>query len=420
MVHLLFAVIALLIAASPALAGPPQPQLEGGEAERVAVCGAEHRARTAPAPATFTLSVDRTRRPYVAVAQHCEGGRWRTDTRHRLSSARPLQLVHEQPGDARVLVKRRGRAPLVARYHLHVTPAVESTPVAFPVRNVNRSALPCSSDGAEHTLRGRLIAPAGRPADTITLYLHEFSYGAWFWERNGFATALAERGHASVVIDRLGYGESPRPGGQSLCFGSQADMAHQVATQLRERHGARRVVLAGHSVGGGIAELAAVSFPGIDALALFGWADGGFAPDATRVAVDQGSACMQDDYAFYGTEQEFRAFQFHDADPAVVADAVARRAPDPCGDSHSQAQAIAINSSRAGDLQIPIFLAFGENDPVFQPDTPERQAQSYRSSPNVDLYRQPRAAHGMALERSTPLLVDAVDGWLSAQPQLSR
>ena len=45
---------------------------------------------------------------------------------------------------------------------------------------------------------------------------------------------MARAGHASVTVDRLGYGASDKPpDGKSVCIGSQADVAHQIVGQLK-------------------------------------------------------------------------------------------------------------------------------------------------------------------------------------------
>ena len=62
--------------------------------------------------------------------------------------------------------------------------------------------------------------------------------GESFWSfaaapRYDYAAALARAGHASVVIDRLGYGASGHPDGNQTCLGAQADIAHQIVGKLR-------------------------------------------------------------------------------------------------------------------------------------------------------------------------------------------
>lgn len=150
--------------------------------------------------------------------------------------------------------------------------------VTFQVRNVNGSALRCASDGAPYEVKGHLIGPASKvgpgtsgTGGAVTLYLHGFSSGEFLWSlsaapRYDYAAAMARAGHASVVIDRLGYGSSGHPEGNRTCLGAEADVAHQVIGRLRSgvyvAEGgppARfdRVALAGHSVGALIANLEA-------------------------------------------------------------------------------------------------------------------------------------------------------------------
>jgi pimeloyl-ACP methyl ester carboxylesterase len=95
--------------------------------------------------------------------------------------------------------------------------------VTFAVRNTNGSGVGCHSDGAAAEIKGHLIAPArllSRPARrrAVTLYLHGLGFGEWFWNFAAapgydYAQAQARAGHASVVIDRIGYGPSSRPDG---------------------------------------------------------------------------------------------------------------------------------------------------------------------------------------------------------------
>src|SRR3954464_5091698 len=184
--------------------------------------------------------------------------------------------------------------PGSARVATAATPApgVVKRPVTFHVMNVNRSALACPSDGAAYEVKGHLIGPASEigqgvsgPRPAVTLYLHDFAMGEYFWSfgavpRYDYAAAMARAGHVSVVIDRLGYGSSGHPEGDRTCLGAQADVAHQVIGELRsgdyileggqsQRFG--KVALGGHSVGALIANLEALSFNDVDALLAIGY-----------------------------------------------------------------------------------------------------------------------------------------------------
>ena len=120
---------------------------------------------------------------------------------------------------------------------------VESIGVSFSVENVNRTTLPCNSDGKPYRIAGRIVGPqsvleGGRPVDVGTLYLHEYSFGSWFWTFDdvpglNHAAELARAGHVSVVIDRLGYDASDHPPGLDTCLGAQADIARQIVERLK-------------------------------------------------------------------------------------------------------------------------------------------------------------------------------------------
>jgi len=71
-----------------------------------------------------------------------------------------------------------------------------------------------------------------RGRTSVHLYLHGGTAGEWMWHfpetivaGYDYATEQAELGHASVVIDTLGYGTSDHPLGTAECVGSLADIA---------------------------------------------------------------------------------------------------------------------------------------------------------------------------------------------------
>jgi pimeloyl-ACP methyl ester carboxylesterase len=323
---------------------------------------------------------------------------------------------------------------------------VVDRPVTFAVQNVNRSALACSSDGAAYEVRGHLIGPAsqvGRGASagrhSVTLYLHGFSVGGAFWNlsavpRQDYAAAMARAGHASVVIDRLGYGSSGHPEGNQTCLGAQADVAHQVIGELRSGDyllddGAEplrfdRVALAGHSAGGLIANLEAYSFGEVDGLVAMS-----FTPQVTlgafelfyasRIVCDAGGEPSTSGgpggYAYFGqTEAEFQASAFHSADPAVREVATRLRSRDPCGDGASIINALVLDLKSLSRVAVPVLLVCGREDAV----TPEFACpylkRRYVGSRDVSLSFVPKAGHALPLERSAPIFRRRVATWLSA------
>jgi pimeloyl-ACP methyl ester carboxylesterase len=322
---------------------------------------------------------------------------------------------------------------------------VVKRPVTFNVRNINRSALPCSSDGAAYEVEGHLIGPgsevgpgASGERGSVTLYLHGFSSGEAFWNfravpRFDYAGAMARAGHASVVIDRLGYGSSGHPEGNQSCLGAQADVAHQVIGELRSgdyllrdgeplRFG--KVALAGHSAGALIANLEAFSFNDIDGLVAMS-----FTPQVTPGAFEQfyasrvvcGTGGEQQaaggpgGYAYLAqTDAEFQASAFHSAEPAVVNVATSLRSRDPCGDSASIVDALVLDLKSLPRVRTPVLLVCGREDAV----TPEFACpylkRRYVGSADVALSFVPKAGHALPLERKAPVFRRRVSAWLNA------
>lgn len=186
--------------------------------------------------------------------------------------------------------------------------AVVSRPVAFTVQNVNRSKLACATDGRQYTIRGHIVGPRGalRESESVALYLHGLELGEFFWTYETQGASFVERqardGHVSVVIDRLGYDASGKPQGMMSCLGGQADIAHQIVDDLRSGDyrvkGAAtaptfsKVVLGGHSAGGLLTELTAVSFNNVDGLIVASYSDTILSDAGKAAAVANAAACM--------------------------------------------------------------------------------------------------------------------------------
>src|SRR5438309_1152639 len=161
-------------------------------------------------------------------------------------------------------------------------------PVSFQVTNTDTSQAPCNSglpDGATYTIRGHISGPQAAlalgTASSITVYLFGYEAGEWNWDLKGvpgydYATEMARLGHVSLTVDELGYGASGHPAnGNETCQGAEADITHQIVQKLRSglyRIGTgpgvafSRVLLAGHDIGGSVAEIEAYSYADIDGL----------------------------------------------------------------------------------------------------------------------------------------------------------
>ncbi|HEY4008291.1 MAG TPA: alpha/beta fold hydrolase [Pseudonocardia sp.] len=309
---------------------------------------------------------------------------------------------------------------------------ISSVPVSFDVVTTNRSGLPCAAlpTGRHVTVRGHLTGPSDEvDSDRIdgTLYSHGDGYGEYFWryqkdEKYNYVDEMARRGHVSVTIDRLGYGDSDKPNGHGVCFGTEADVLHQIVGQLRDgsysgdktpRFG--RVGLVGHSASGFIVEQEAAGFHDVDALGVLDSGELSISPLALTRAAQQQVRCLlaPNGYAgLEGSDAEFRFDHLHNVEPDIADDLTARRTPDACAGTLNSPQALAGNTLRNSLITAPVLVLTGANDRLFP--RPELQTPTYTRSAKVTLNVVPDAGHAIAFARTFPVFHDDMDNWLDA------
>jgi len=314
--------------------------------------------------------------------------------------------------------------------------------VSFTVQNVNRSLIACKADGATYTVRGHLTGSTQSLADpgSVTLLLHGLSYGEFFGDFTAvdgynFARWQAASGHSTVTIDRLGYGASDKPPGQDICFGSRADIAHQIVQQLRsgkyttgdaESAAFSKVALAGHSVGGIIAQAEAYSFGDIDGLMVLSYSDTDVSLAATAalgIATQQCQAGGQrqggdsgpNGYVYFGADLAIKFIEAHfftaNADPAVVNATATLRSRDPCGDVLSYKAAVASNTVNLSKITVPTLVLIGAKDAIY-PVPADKQASLLTGSKDVTAITIPDTGHALTLHRSAGTFSTQVSNWL--------
>jgi alpha-beta hydrolase superfamily lysophospholipase len=332
-----------------------------------------------------------------------------------------------------------------------------SIPVAFSVRNTNTSNVPCVADGATYSVRGHLSGPRSMmtaPPDSVTVYLHGLDAGEWNWTFDAvpgydYADELAADGHVSLTLDELGYGRSGHPAdGNGACVGAEADVVHQIVQQLRAgrytvdrprvpKFG--RVVVAGHDAGGLIAEIETSSYRDVDALVEVTWADQGhsqFIVERSATAstqwctVGDGASPHPASYVHYATEDDWRTWVFHDADPAVIAATDTRRNANPCGVIRSLAPAAVIENpyslkaaagldpgnapvSPLASVTVPVLVVFGAEDTqLWSRQGEDEQAGNFSGSHDRTTVYVPGAAHFPMFEKTAPEFREVMSSWL--------
>jgi len=323
--------------------------------------------------------------------------------------------------------------------------SVVELPVSFQVTNSNTSRDPCLSDGGHYAIRGHITGPASvlrqSPPPPITMYLYGYEGGEWNWDLKGvpgydYAEEMAKLGHVSLTLDELGYGASDHPrDGNLTCQGALADIAHQIIGELRSGdynlgRGAgiqfTTVVLAGHDVGGQVAEIEAYSYHDIDGLILATWADQGFTDwIVQRAATAAGDWCTtspletppggQTSYVHFVSDQEFRTLLFYKADPRVIAATAAQRNPNPCGIIRSGPIAVQFDPVMAQSVTVPLLDIYGAEDTLVWSHAGEAQQQDNFGSQDKTTIFIRNAGHFPMFERSAPLFRAAISSWLDAR-----
>lgn len=348
--------------------------------------------------------------------------------------------VSSAPSPAEAEAASKETAARLAAQH------IVDVPVSFTVRNTNGSMTGCRTSGGTHRISGHLTAPAsvlsgGKRA--VTLYQHGIAAGEWYWRLDvpgyHYAEELAKRGHASVTIDRLGYGASDRPDGFDTCIGAEADIAHQIVQQLRTgayalegkpaegpatAQGFDTVTLAGQSNGGQVAQIEAYSFGDIDGLMIMDWTDRGLTPEANTRFFSALQSCMAggqpsrepsdpSGYVYYdlGPDQ-FRRGNFHDTEERVMDAAAPHQNRHPCGDMSSQLDSVFTDLKHLGSVKVPVLLVYGDEDARV---TGGAAHQRLFTGAQSELVTIPGAGHYATMARSAPATFDRIDAWLDAR-----
>ncbi|MFC4945102.1 alpha/beta hydrolase [Pseudonocardia sp. GCM10023141] len=167
-------------------------------------------------------------------------------------------------------------------------PQCESHDLTVPSSVIEGQVVPLPgarllAGGGDFTIHGSLCLPSGGTPKTVMLALHGITYSNSYWnseyqpETYNFSRHMTDAGYAVFAIDRLGYGQSSKPPAALVTLDSQAEVAHQVISQLRSGTvggtAFEHVILVGHSYGTATSWRETATYNDADAVIGTGWAN---------------------------------------------------------------------------------------------------------------------------------------------------
>jgi pimeloyl-ACP methyl ester carboxylesterase len=222
--------------------------------------------------------------------------------------------------------------------------------------------IPSSSDSYISTSAGRLFArewSAAPVRDLAPLILFHDSLGSVEQWRDFPAKLAAATGRTVIAYDRLGFGRSdPHPGLLQRDF--VQDEARSGLAHIRDAFGIDRMILFGHSVGGGMAIASGAAFPA-ETGAVITLAAQAFTEDRTLAGIEAARI------AFMAQGQVDRLARYHGEKARWVLDAWIETWRTPAFASWSL-------DAELRRLRCPVLALHGDHDEYGSNAHPERIA----------------------------------------------
>jgi pimeloyl-ACP methyl ester carboxylesterase len=231
---------------------------------------------------------------------------------------------------------------------------------------------------------------------------------------SGFRAApeLAQRGLQVLTVDRVGYGASSHPNGDTLTFATSAGYVHEVIAAVRG--GAlgfvpSAVVLLGPSAGGDIALVEAGTYHDVDGLIVVSNTS---QLQPALFSVDFGAFFAQGDYFDFGVP--FRTSFFY-AQPFALQHIIdldnTTRALVPRAEIGSAL--VGASAPFRGQITAPVLLMQADHDAIF---IPVDDSALFSSSPDVSYVLMHATGHKLFEHpASHALAVVRIDDWISAR-----
>jgi pimeloyl-ACP methyl ester carboxylesterase len=286
------------------------------------------------------------------------------------------------------------------------------------------------------TISSTAFLPANRTGK-IVIAVPGGTYSRAYWHQDPSALAgysfcehLCRAGVTVVAVDNLGTGDSTRPADSDLVTPElMGDAIAQVATQVRaralsgaldERLGpmsSPELIGVGHSLGGLITVLQQSKWHSYDRVAVLGYTavpSENSAPYADRLNAALEMLALQSPDTFRNGYLEvprssLKAFFYGDFVDRDVISADARTATVMPRIAGAAAMVYGSAADAAARIDVPVFLAFGEQD--LSPD-PRQEAAAYHSSDDITVFVLPGSAHCHNLAPTRFVLWNRLLNWI--------
>jgi pimeloyl-ACP methyl ester carboxylesterase len=311
------------------------------------------------------------------------------------------------------------------------------TPAADSPRAVDIGFEVClAAFSSPATIAATAFLPA-HPSGKIVIAVPGGTYSRAYWHQDpsalpgySFCEHLCLAGVTVVAVDNLGTGDSTRPSDPDLVTPElMGDANAQLATQIRSRaasgtldEGLRpmespEVIGVGHSLGGLVTLLQQSKWRSYDRIAVLGYTavpseDPAPYPDRLNAALEMLAVQARDTFdngylevprssleAFFYGDFVDRNVVASDAKTATVMPRIAGAAAMVYGSA----------ADAAARIDVPVFLAFGEQD--LSPD-PRKEAIAYQSSQDITVFVLPGSAHCHNLAPTRLLLWNRLLNWI--------
>ncbi|WP_240690607.1 MULTISPECIES: alpha/beta hydrolase [unclassified Amycolatopsis] len=294
--------------------------------------------------------------------------------------------------------------------------------------------------GAAAKLRGELCRPDRTASDVVEVLLAGLTYDRAYWEIGPDVTApsyrksMNARGYSTLALDRLGTGSSDRPEASEVSFAAEVDSVHQVVERLKaglDGPAFKRVVLAGHSFGAGVALGESVAYHDVAGVLLSGYAhaagpklsDFGAGLVSAKTDPVLGRTNPPDGYltTAIGRRAEF-FYNVANAAPAAIVQDEAFKSTMTTGEQASIGSSY--DPHLAAQVNVPVLIALGQDDQLLcggqwlkcssAEEVQGYERQFFTGSARLDAYLLPGAGHAMNLHRNASVWYAVAAAWTAS------